>query len=132
MALNIEADEFSGPGSIKLKRVTPFGLVTESARFYAACQEQYVSTFREDGTVIKAMLASSECDCPSECEGCAGSSTLKWIDDMHFSVTTTTVLLVKQLANDQCETKQSVTEVTYEIRPNGMIRESKRRQLSSK
>ena len=121
-ALNIKVDEFGTPIGISKKKTTPFGLIIQSARFEGPCEDKQVSTFDQDGKLIKALNIPLGCDCPSECEDCFDFSSIKWIDSTHFSVRNEKVEVIKQLADDQCETKKSVTEVKYEIHSNGLIK----------
>ena len=125
-ALKIEVNEVGSQGSVTKKKITPFGFIIQSGKFEGPCEEQQVSTFRTDGTLIKAINISLGCDCPSECEGCFDFSSIKWSDDTHFSVQNEKTEVIKQLADDQCETKKIMTKVKYEIRSNGMIKSNQK------
>ena len=125
-SLNIVNDGFGSPLSIDEKTLTAFGWTIKSGRFDGPCFNKQVSTFNREGKLIKAVQISLGCDCPSECEGCSVSSSIKWTDRAHFSVETKEIRVIKEITDEECETKEIVTEVKYEIEAEGMIKEIKK------
>lgn len=125
-----EPGESSGVHATQVRAIEGGLLIEASMMGPGPCSTAFVSSFREDGTLISAWRVTEACDCPSACEGCERWESLTWRSETSFVVHVKQLDVLGEVTEDgECETRERHSETRYEIQADGTINKGEREVL---
>lgn len=101
-------------------------IVTSSGSSFYPCKINFISTFNLNAVLKDVYTIPTDCDCPSDCEGC-GWNELKHISDTSFQVTRVEETVSPKFDPQgipleyDCQVTRTFNYETYHIDTNGKI-----------